>query len=220
MGRSATVPAAPHAPAVGRLHVLLDTFERHRPLELARAAVCGGADVLQLRATHLPDRDRYALACSLWDLRDETGVQLLVDDRADIARAAGADGVHLGDHDLPIAAVRRVLGASAVVGATCRDPDAGRARAAEGATYLGVGPAYATATKDGLPDPLGPAGVGAVAAAVTVPVIAIGGVTADRAGELVAAGAHGVAVIGAVGHAPDPAAATRTLAAAIGGRRE
>jgi thiamine-phosphate pyrophosphorylase len=74
-----------------------------------------------------------------------------------------------------------------------------------------VGPAYATTTKTGLPDPLGPAGVGAVAAAVDVPVIAIGGVTADRVGELVAAGAAGVAVVGAVSGAPDPAAATRQL---------
>jgi thiamine-phosphate pyrophosphorylase len=82
---------------------------------------------------------------------------------------------------------------------------------AAGADYLGVGPAYATTTKTGLPDPLGPAGVAAVAAAVDVPVIAIGGVTADRVGELVAAGSAGVAVVGAVSGARDPAAATRRL---------
>lgn len=217
--RSETVPAArPTAGSVGRLHVLLDSFDRHRPIDLARAALAGGADVIQLRATHLPDRERFALACGLRSMCHGAGAQLIVDDRADIARAAGADGVHVGDHDLPVAAVRRVLGARAIVGATCRAAQAAVDRAAEGATYLGVGPAYATTTKDGLPDPLGPEGVGVVAAAAAVPVIAIGGVTADRAPDLVAAGVHGVAVAGAVGRAPDPGAATRSLAAAIGPR--
>ena len=86
---------------------------------------------------------------------------------------------------------------------------------AEGADYLGVGPAYATATKAGLPDPIGPAAVGAVAAAVTVPVIAIAGISLDRVPEVLAAGAHGIAVVGAVTRADDPARATADLLAAI-----
>jgi len=84
-----------------------------------------------------------------------------------------------------------------------------------GADYLGVGPAFVTATKSGLPDPIGPAGVGAVARAVPVPVIAIGGVTADRVPALLAEGAYGVAVVGAVVDAADPAAATRSLLEAL-----
>jgi thiamine-phosphate pyrophosphorylase len=86
----------------------------------------------------------------------------------------------------------------------------------EGADYLGVGPAYPTQTKSGLPDAIGPAGIRAVAEAVDVPVIAIGGVTPDRVAELLATGAFGVAVVGAVSGAPDPAAATRELLRALG----
>ena len=87
----------------------------------------------------------------------------LVNDRLHVALAAGADGGHVGADDLPVAAARRVLGPAAVLGATCRTAAEARAAAAAGATYLGVGPAFATSTKDGLPAPLGPAGVAAVA---------------------------------------------------------
>lgn len=202
---------------LGRVHVLVDRFERHAPLDLARAALRGGASVLQLRATHLTDRDRFELATALVPLCRDAGAQLVVDDRSDIAGSVGADGVHLGAHDLPVAAARRLLGDRAVVGATARDPDAGRARVAEGASYLGVGPAFATTSKDGLPQPLGIAGVAAVAAAVEVPVIAIAGVTVDRARQLVAAGAHGVAVIGLVADAADPERVVADVVAAVGG---
>lgn len=215
----ATTRPRRRTPAVGRLHVLVDEVSRHDPVALARAALAGGADTLQLRAKHLTDRDRFALACALRQLCDGAGAHLIVDDRADIARAARADGVHVGADDLPIVAVRAVMGAQAIVGATCRDPQAAVDRQAEGASYLGVGPAFATTTKDGLPDPLGPERIGAVAAAVDIPVVAIGGVDADGARQLVAAGAHGVAVVGAVALADDPQQATAGILAALGSRR-
>lgn len=142
---------------------------------------------------------------------------VIVNDRADIALAVGADGVHGGTDDLPVAAMRRVLGPDALVGGTARDPETALRHQADGASYVGVGPVYATATKDGLPDPLGPAGVEKVAAAVDIPVIAIAGITAARVPELLEAGAHGVAVIGAVAHAANPAAATAELLEALGG---
>jgi thiamine-phosphate pyrophosphorylase len=132
-----------------------------------------------------------------------------------VALAVGADGTHLGEHDLPLAAARRIAGPRHLLGGTARDPARARQLVAEGADYLGVGPAYPTTTKSGLPPALGPAGIRAVADAVDVPVIAIGGVTAARVGELLAAGAHGVAVIGAVTRAADPAAATRELLGAL-----
>jgi thiamine-phosphate pyrophosphorylase len=109
----------------------------------------------------------------------------------------------VGADDLPVAAARRLLGPAAVLGATCRDAAGARAAVTDGASYLGVGPAYRTSTKDGLPDPLGPDGVAAVARAVPgVPVIAIGGITPGR----VPRGVHGVAVAGAI--ARDPVRAT------------
>ncbi|MGH3738219.1 MAG: thiamine phosphate synthase, partial [Micromonosporaceae bacterium] len=121
----------------------------------------------------------------------------------------------VGAEDLPVPAARRVLGPYAVLGATARDPRNARRRVAEGASYLGVGPAYRSSSKRGLPEPIGPEGVGAVADAVDVPVIAIGGVTTARVPELLAAGAYGVAVIGAINDAADPYAATLEFCTAL-----
>jgi thiamine-phosphate pyrophosphorylase len=132
-----------------------------------------------------------------------------------MAVAAGADGVHVGAMDLPVDAARRVVGSDLVVGATVRDPAAALRAVELGADYLGVGPTYASSTKDGLPEPLGPPGIAAVAAAVAVPVVAIAGITVDRVPEVLAAGAWGVAVIGAVSRAADPVAATRALLEAV-----
>ncbi len=161
------------------------------------AALAGGAPLVQLRTKDGSDRLRYALAREVSDRCHRAGAWCLVNDRADIAVAAGADGVHLGADDLPVAAVRAIVGADLVVGATCRDLKAGRRAEAEGADYVGVGPAYATTTKVGLPEPIGPDGVGRVAHAVGIPVVAIGGVTGERIPGLLDAGAHGVAVAGA-----------------------
>jgi thiamine-phosphate pyrophosphorylase len=147
---------------------------------------------------------------------DEAGALCLLDDRVDVALAVGAGGTHLGAHDLPLAVARRIAGPSHVLGGTAREPLLAKALVADGASYLGVGPAFSTSTKDGLPEPLGAAGVGAVAQAVDVPVIAIGGVTVDRVPELLAAGAHGVAVVAALSEAADPAAATRSLLQVLG----
>jgi thiamine-phosphate pyrophosphorylase len=225
---------------LGRLHLITDTRPGRDPIAVVRAALRAGLDtgslpVIQLRVEDtMTDRDAYDLAVRVGELCRETGATWLVNDRLDVALAAGAHGVHIGDDDLPVAAARRVLAAIAagpesgvvpgsdgapgsgwVLGATAREPVAARAHVAAGASYLGVGPAYESPTKQGLPVPIGPAGVAAVAAAVEVPVIAIGGVTAERVAELVAAGAYGVAVIGAVSSAADPYAATLELLKAL-----
>lgn len=160
------------------------------------------------------DRDAYELTLAVLRITRPHGVLCLVNDRLDVAVAADADGAHVGADDLPVAAARTLLGPAAVLGATARAPETATAARADGATYLGVGPAFATSTKDGLPDPIGPAGVAAVARAVPgLPVLAIGGVTAGRAPELRAAGAHGVAVVGAL--AADPERATENFLKAL-----
>ena len=190
-----------------RLHIVTDS------LDVVRGAVGHGPVAIQVRVKS-SDRAAYELTVAALALCRAHGAMCLVDDRVGVALAAGADGVHVGAEDLPVAAVRRVLGPGAVVGATCRDPASGRAAVADGASYLGVGPAFATATKDGLPPPIGPAGIGAVADAVPgTPVIAIGGITAARVGSLPG---HGVAAISAV--AADPAGATVELLRALDGR--
>lgn len=201
---------------VGRLHVITDTRPGRRPLDVVRAALCAGAPVVQVRAKHASGRELYELACRVVDLCAEAGAACIVDDRPDVAMAVRAAGAHLGAGDLPVHAARRVLGPALLLGATAREPVGARDLVAQGASYLGVGPAYATTTKDGLPGPLGATGIAAVASAVTVPVIAIGGVTAARVPQLVAAGAHGVAVVSEVSDAADPAAAVRRLLLALG----
>lgn len=201
---------------VGRLHVVTDTRPGRRPVDTVAAALAAGAPVVQVRSKTGTDRQLYDLARRVLALCRDHGATCLVDDRLDVALAVGADGVHLGAHDLPVDAARRLLGVAAVVGGTAREPATAAAAVAAGASYLGVGPAYATTTKAGLPAPLGPAGVAQVARAVDAPVVAIGGVTAGRVPELLAAGAHGVAVVGAVSDAAEPFEATRALLRAIG----
>jgi thiamine-phosphate pyrophosphorylase len=141
------------------------------------------------------------------------GATVVVDDRLDVALATGADGVHLGADDLPV----ELAVASAphlLVGATCRDRGEVERAAAAGAAYAGFGPVFATSSKAGLPPALG---VPAVAAASGVlPLVAIGGIETGRVRPVVHAGAHGVAVIGAIWRAPDPVAAAKELVQELG----
>jgi thiamine-phosphate pyrophosphorylase len=200
---------------IGRLHVLTDLDAPAHPLDVVNDALDAGAPLIQVRAKWLDDRALLALAEAIVARCRGVGATCLIDDRVDIALACGADGVHIGDRDLPVAVARRLLGPEAIIGATARDPDSGQARVRSGADYLGVGPTYATTTKDGLPDPIGPVGVAAVAAAVDVPVIAIAGISLEHVAEVMATGAHGIAVVGAVSRAVDARQMTVDLLAAI-----
>lgn len=200
---------------VGRLHVLTDPRPDVDPLPAVRAALVAGADVIQVRRKGGTDRACYDVARATVAACREHGAQCIVDDRVDVALAVGADGVHLGATDLPVEVARRVLGPDALIGGTAREPASARRLVEAGADYLGVGPLRATTTKDGLPAPLGAAGVAGVAAAVDVPVIAIGGVVLGDVAALRRAGVHGVAVTGAVVRAADPAAAVRDLLRAL-----
>lgn len=207
---------------VPRLHVLTDERPVDDVLAFVATVLEAGAPCVQVRAKGLDDRDWYGLAAAVVARCRDAGALCIVNDRVDIARAAGAHGVHVGEDDLPVAAARRAAGDDLLLGATARDPEqAGRA-VADGADYLGIGPVFATTTKDGLPDAIGLDGLRAVAAAVDVPVIGIAGVTADRVEPVLGAGAHGVAVVTAVTAADDPAGAVRTLLdrIAAGGRRD
>jgi thiamine-phosphate pyrophosphorylase len=201
---------------LGRLHVLTDTRGGREVLSVVAAALSAGAPVVQVRSKDGTDRDLYDLALRVSSMCADADALCIVDDRPDIAVAVGAGGTHLGAHDLPVDAARTVVGAGHLLGGTARSAEQARTLVAAGADYLGVGPAWSTTTKDGLPDALGAAAVGAVAAAVDVPVIAIGGITVDRVPELMAAGVHGVAVVAAVSEAADPAAAVRALLRALG----
>ncbi|MFI2646556.1 thiamine phosphate synthase [Micromonospora fulviviridis] len=205
-------------PSLGRLHLITDTRPGRDPLAVLRAAlpVARAELVVQVRVEDdATDREAYELARRVVGLCRPYGATCLVNDRLHVALAVEAAGGHVGAEDLPVAAARRVLGADAVLGATAREPGGAAAAVAAGASYLGVGPCHATTTKAGLPDPIGPAGVRAVAGAVDVPVIAIGGVTAASVPALRAAGAYGVAVVGALSASPDPARTTAELIEAL-----
>lgn len=185
---------------------------------LVEAAVRGGATVVQLRAKDLPARAFAALAGETARRLAPTGVPLLVNDRVDIALACGAAGVHLGQDDLRVPDARRILGPGAVIGVSVNTPEEARRAAAEGADYVGAGPAFATSTKDTPLAVLGPDGVARIKRAAGVPVVAIGGITAANAASLAAAGADGVAVVSAVLGSPDPERAAADLARAFGRR--
>lgn len=203
--------------ALPRLHVITDTSPGVDTIGAIRAALAAGAPLVQVRVDDgATDRAAYDLALRVADLCAAHQAICLVNDRLHIALAIGAHGGHVGAEDLPVDAARRVLGPAAIVGGTCREPSAARSHRRAGASYLGAGPAFFTSTKDGLPDPLGPDGIRAIAAAVDMPVIAIGGVTPARVPELLDAGAHGVAVVGAISRAADPFEATRSLLKALG----
>ncbi len=214
------MPAKGVSDVVGRLHVITDTRPGRDAFALVEAALEGGADTIQVRAKGWADRDLYRFAEAVARRCEAFGAGCIVDDRVDVAIAAGATGVHVGDTDLPVEAIRRVAGEGLLVGATVRDPAAARAAVAAGASYLGVGPCFATRTKEGLPPAIGVTGITRVAIAVDAPVVAIGGIGTAAVAALVAAGAHGVAVVGAVSEATDPKMATAELAAALRAARD
>jgi thiamine-phosphate diphosphorylase len=190
--------------------------------ELARVLVSrdgAGARVLQLRWKPEPavsTRDLLAAARMARRVTREHGALFVVDDRIDVALAVEADGVHLGQEDLPLADARAIAAGRLRIGISTHDVDQVRAAVAGGADYLGFGPVYETASKRN-PDPVkGIAGLrAAVAAAGGVPVIAIGGITVERVKEVAEAGAAGACVIAAVNRSADPAAAGRAIDAAF-----
>jgi thiamine-phosphate pyrophosphorylase len=196
---------------VSRLQLVTDTRHGRDPLPEVVAALSAGVDWVQVRAKGCSDRDLYDLTVRVLAQARPYDATVVVDDRADVALAAGAHGVHVGAEDLPVGEVRRILGPELIVGATAREPVAARAAVAAGADYLGVGPAFGTVTKVGLPEPIGVDGVARTAIAVDVPVVAIGGVDRERLPGLLAAGVHGAAVVSAVSRAADPAAAAAAL---------
>jgi thiamine-phosphate pyrophosphorylase len=176
--------------------------------ELAQAGVPG----FQVRAKGVTDLAVLSFTETVIAAVRPYGAVVVVNDRVDVALAAGADGVHLGRADLPVAAARR-LAPDLMLGATCRDRRQAGQAASEGADYAGFGPVFATSSKAGLPAPLGLAAV--TAAAGLLPLVAIGGIAPGTARAARAAGAHGVAVIGAIWRQPDPVTAAKELLEAV-----
>ncbi|WP_084471791.1 thiamine phosphate synthase [Haloglycomyces albus] len=200
-----------------RLHLITDTRLDSNPIQTAEAALDAGVRLIQVRTEdHFTDRAEFDLARCLMEMCRQSGAWCLINDSVHIAQAVGADGVHLGDDDLPVDAARRILDPTLTIGATCRGPQSARAARRAGADYLGVGPVNATTTKISLSETLGTDGLKAVCTAVELPVVAVGGIDAASAASCRAAGAHGVAVVSAVSRARDVRSATSELLDAVG----
>jgi thiamine-phosphate pyrophosphorylase len=200
-------------PSSFRLCLVTDrSLARGRPLvDIVMAAVRGGVTMVQLREKDRPTREFLAEARALKALLAPLGVPLVVNDRVDIALAVEADGVHVGQSDMPVAEVRRLVGPRMIVGLSANTPSHIAAQDTEAADYLGIGPIFAQTTKADAARPLGIEGFSRLRALARKPVIAIGGVKAEHAAALYAAGADGLAVVSAIVTALDPEAAARAF---------
>jgi thiamine-phosphate diphosphorylase len=185
-------------------------------LEVVDSSLAAGATAIQLRDKEVGSGDLLAMAEQLAPLAERYSALFLVNDRFDVALACHAHGVHLGDDDLPVAEVRRVVPRDFVIGRSADTEKAATAAEAAGADYLGVGSVFGTETKEEvIGEVIGTGQLARVARVVSIPVVGIGGVDASNAGSVVQAGAAGVAVVSAVMKATDPGAVARELLEAM-----
>ncbi len=189
-------------------------------VDVVQAAIGGGATVVQLRDKDASTREMIELGRALHAATQAGGVPLIVNDRLDVALAIEAEGAHVGVDDMPVPLARRLLGPGRLLGYSPDTLERARWAQREGADYLGIGDVFGTPTKPDAGKPIGLDGLAAVVGAVSIPVVAIGGITAENAAAAVRAGAAGVAVISAVMRAEDPGAAARQLREAVLAGRE
>lgn len=210
-------------PATARgLYAILDPehLRGRDPRAVAEQVLAGGAAVVQLRAKNLPDRDLLLLAEELRRLCRRAAVPFVINDRADLARLVDADGLHLGQDDLPLPAARRIVG-SMPIGRSTHSIRQASTAANEGSDMIGFGPIFATGTKENADPVVGVAQLAEVVRIVAIPVVAIGGITMERLPEVVATGVPLVAAISAVAGADDPRGAAQAfhrVASGGGGR--
>ncbi len=174
-------------------------------------AIEGGATLIQLRVKKWTDREFYFLALEVKKRLFSRKIPLIINDRLDLALAVEAEGVHLGQGDLPITVARKLAGENLLIGISVNNVEEAIKAEREGANYVGAGPIFWTSSKTDLRPPIGPEGLKAICQAISIPVLAIGGITAASVPEIMAAGASGVAVISAIALASDPKEAARKI---------
>jgi thiamine-phosphate pyrophosphorylase len=200
-----------------RVYFIVDPLDTGRdPVALAEAMLAGGARVLQLRLKNVATGALVETARRVRELTAAAGARLVVNDRVDVALAVGADGVHLGQEDLPVAVARRLLGPDRWIGFSTHSEAQLAAAAGCGADYLSLGPIFATTSKSAADPVIGCARLRTARAHAAEPLVAIGGITAAIMLEVLAAGADAVSVIAAVVRAPDVARAAAELLAIAG----
>ena len=184
-------------------------------LDIIRAAVAGGVTLVQLREKEATTREFYEEGLKIRECLGEHNIPLIINDRLDIALALDADGVHIGQDDMPVAVARKILGDDKIVGASVFNAAEAREAEAAGADYLGLSPIFVTSTKPGLTVQVGIDGIAPIRQAVRIPLVGIGTMNAGNAFAAVRAGLDGVAVVSAICSHPDPEAAARAIKAEV-----
>jgi thiamine-phosphate pyrophosphorylase len=198
-----------------RLYFVADRAGMRRALD---GALAGGADLFQLRDKSASDDELRGAADGARERCHAAGALFLVNDRPDLAVACGADGVHVGQDDMPVARARALVGHDAIVGLSTHSAQQAAAGSRSGADYIAVGPVHATPTKEGRPA-IGLEPIRYAAAHVDVPWFAIGGIDVETIADVARAGARRVVVVRALAEAEDPEAAARTLRTSLDGVR-
>ena len=196
-----------------RLYLCTDrALSLGRPLiETVEAAIAGGVTMVQLREKDASSREFYGIARALRRVTKERKVPLVINDRLDIALAVGAQGLHIGQSDLPLDAARKIAGRRLFIGVSASTVEEARAAESGGADYLGVGPVFPTGSKADAGNAIGIAWLAEICSAVRIPAAAIGGIGAQNAAAVMEAGAAGLAVISAILSRPDIKAAAEQL---------
>jgi thiamine-phosphate pyrophosphorylase len=204
----------------GSLYTIADTLGRPELsfVDIAEQLCAGGAKILQLRVKDIPARDFLAIAHQVKTICHRAGCLFIVNDRADIALAVDADGVHVGQEDLPLAAARKVLGPNKIIGVSTHDPQQAQTAERDGADYIGFGPMYGTTTKATGYTARGLDQLREIRAIVRLPIVAIGGITTEHASVPLTAGADAVAMISDLVLAIDIAAKVREALVRIAAR--
>jgi thiamine-phosphate pyrophosphorylase len=184
-------------------------------LDVAEAALKGGATVIQYRDKTASSRTMLTHAIALRELTKKYDALFIVNDRIDVAMAAGADGVHLGQDDIDFASAKQILGNNYIIGISATNFDEAIVAAKSGADYVGAGPIFPTSSKDDAAKPIGIEGLRKIRESLSIPIVAIGGITIDNSGDVVRAGADALAVISAVASADNMTAAAAQLSNSI-----
>lgn len=201
------------SPIPSPLYAILDPSQTRgrAPLSVLRELLQGGLRLLQLRAKEMASKDLLALAKEIRPLSRKAGCLFIVNDRVDIALAAEADGVHLGQEDLPLAVARKLLGGEKIIGISTHDLAQAREAEREGADYIGFGPIFGTSTKETGYSPRGVAMLKEIRKAVKIPIVAIGGITESNVAQVREAGADSAAIISDLMRAEDVAGKVKRI---------
>jgi thiamine-phosphate pyrophosphorylase len=185
--------------------------------EIIEEAIAGGVTMLQIREKNACTREFFETACVARNITKARRIPLVINDRLDVALAVDADGLHIGQSDLPLRAARKIAGSKLFIGVSAGTVEDALAAEKEGADYLGAGAVFPTGSKDDAGDAIGLEGLARICAAVNIPVVGIGGIGLANAADVMKTGAAGIAVISAILAQKDIKAASETLRAQIGG---